>query len=895
MLYTSDASRNLIKKRGGGLLIYICDKLASYCTILDDITSCTNNLEQMWVRVEHPTMRQQIIGVCYRPLNGSTTLCTQESSVSMDMLSEHFNAETTILGDFNMDYRRRSTASYRQLKDFEKTYGLRQLITDCTRITKKSNSLIDLIFTNIEHVSESGTMSYAISDHQPVYMIKKKPREKSETLLTRGRSYVNYNKVQYQQIIKDDVRWQEFWDPEKSVSDLWHIMHSCILSAADIHCPEKNIILKNIRPNWITADTVEALNDKYKLYRVAKSTRLDQDWINYKHARNHAARLMKNTREQFVIQEIENCGDDSRKLWRELHKNLGSTKVNTKSFETIKDPDGNILSGKAAYDNLNTYFTTVPNELSMNFGTDPWTPLNSAINNSGMVFDFKYVPKDKIIKLVKDINIHKSSATPRLSARILKDAFEILCNELCYMLNMSLNTGEFPGEWCVGLITPLPKTGNLLDANNWRPITQIPLIGKLLERIVNSQLQSHLQNINVLNKNQFGFTQNKSTSHAVFKLITDLYENVDSKNISQLLYIDYRKAFDTIDHGILIKKLQTYYNISNASVRWFENYLSNRKQKIVKPQQCSILNPVTVGVPQGSILGPTLFIMFVNDLFNVINGDECKMIMYADDTVVYTASKTLDEGYTHLERNLGLIIDWCNNNKLTLNVGKTKHMVIGPTLNENLVVGKNLIYKNKQIEIVSEYTYLGIELDNKLTMEKHINKSVCKANKKLFMIYKIRKCLSKKTTALLYKQLVRPHLEYCDFLIDSSLKKHIDKFDNVQKRAVRTINYGHGVHKTYAETLHEYDIQNLRVRRKEHLLMNMFAHKNNSDYVDENRPDRQLRNHNGTKFKIKATRNRKVHISPYYRGVQLWEKLPIVTRTLQRKKEFKNNIRVIQL
>ena len=137
--------------------------------------------------------------------------------------------------------------------------------------------------------------------------------------------------------------------------------------------------------------------------------------------------------------------------------------------------------------------------------------------------------------------------------------------------------------------------------------------------------------------------------------------------------------------------------------------------------------------------------------------------------------------------------------------------------------------------------------------------------------------------------------DICDFLIDSSLKKHIDKFDNVQKRAVRTINYGHGVHKTYAETLHEYDIQNLRVRRKEHLLMNMFAHKNNSDYVDENRPDRQLRNHNGTKFKIKATRNRKVHISPYYRGVQLWEKLPIVTRTLQRKKEFKNNIRVIQL
>ena len=142
------------------------------------------------------------------------------------------------------------------------------------------------------------------------------------------------------------------------------------------------------------------------------------------------------------------------------------------------------------------------------------------------------------------------------------------------------------------------------------------------------------------------------------------------------------------------------------------------------------------------------------------------MIMYADDTVVYTSSKTMDEGFSNLERS-----KWCNNNnRLTLNIGKTKHMIIGPTLNENLVVQNKLHYNNKKIDIVSEYNYLGIELDNKLTMDNHINKSVCKANKKLYTIYKLRKCLSKKTTALSYKQLVCPHLEYCDFLIDSSLK-----------------------------------------------------------------------------------------------------------------------------
>ena len=159
-------------------------------------------------------------------------------------------------------------------------------------------------------------------------------------------------------------------------------------------------------------DTVEALNDKYRLYRLAKSTKNEQDWVNYKQARNHAAHLLKTTKEQFIIQEIENCGDDLRKLWRELHKNLGSSKINTKSFETIKDSTGKILRGKPAYDYMNTYFTSVPIELSVNFGNDPWVPIESAMNNNDKSFDFDYVTVDNIAKLIKDINIHKSSATP---------------------------------------------------------------------------------------------------------------------------------------------------------------------------------------------------------------------------------------------------------------------------------------------------------------------------------------------------------------------------------------------------------------------------------------------------------------------------------------------------
>ena len=149
---------HIIKSRGGGLLIYVSDRLAEYSSLLDNNTRCTANLEQMWVIIEHPHMKRQIICTCYRPPNGNSTMCVKELSDNMDHVSENYCAEITVLGDLNMDYRKRNCPNYKLLKDFEKAYGLRQLITKCTRVTARSSTLIDLIFTNVEHVCDSGTL-----------------------------------------------------------------------------------------------------------------------------------------------------------------------------------------------------------------------------------------------------------------------------------------------------------------------------------------------------------------------------------------------------------------------------------------------------------------------------------------------------------------------------------------------------------------------------------------------------------------------------------------------------------------------------------------------------------------------------------------------------------------
>ena len=202
------------------------------------------------------------------------------------------------------------------------------------------------------------------------------------------------------------------------------------------------------------------------------------------------------------------------------------------------------------------------------------------------------------------------------------------------------------------------------------------------------------------------------------------------------------------------------------------------------------------------------------------------------------------------------VVDWCNKNKLTINVSKTKHMVIGQMLTENF---PHLQYNDQKIEVVKEYNYLGVELDNVLTLENQINKCVKQANKKMHMIGKLRRSLSCKTTAMLYKQLALPHLEYCDFLIDSALKKHVEKLDSVQKRALRMINYGLPERRTYADIMTSYDFEALKRRRGEHLLMHMFTLRNEHDYINDERPQMRLRNHGCTKFKMKTTKKQRVY------------------------------------
>ena len=270
----------------------------------------------------------------------------------------------------------------------------------------------------------------------------------------------------------------------------------------------------------------------------------------------------------------------------------------------------------------------------MIFFKDPWVESDffEALNKTEFLFNF--ITENVIKNILKLLPINKSSCIEFLSSQIIRDGMAEMLTETTYLINECLRCGVMPRKWKIGYVTPMPKGSSLKKPGNWRPVSVLPLPSKIIERAVYSQLVYHFECNNYLSKTQHGFRKGHSTAHAIFEYIQFLYDNYDCLNVTSSIFVDYSKAFDTIDHDILIRKL-LLYKFDEHSVYWFKNYLNDRKQ-LVKLEMgiLSKLLDVTMGVPQGSILGPFLFLIYINNLTYTLRNCDSSITLYADDTIL---------------------------------------------------------------------------------------------------------------------------------------------------------------------------------------------------------------------------------------------------------------------
>ena len=730
----SDEGHSNIKK-GGGVALYVKNSLNYSDVDFIHLNTNNKNIESQWVSIKQQNSRTILIGNVYRPPQGNIETFIQvleDILTSMDLSK----IELFIMGDLNIDILERKNPNTKKLLELIKTFGLRQLIKTPTRYSKDKNSLIDVIITNSDFISNSGVCDVNLSDHQMIIATRKKARAKKQKCDFKGRSYRNYNKQTFQNLIIN-AEWNSFLLQE-TVTGKWNEMLKIIYKSIDNLCPIKSFKIKQIKEAWITPQLLELIKDKDHALKKAKKKKDPELWKNAKRLRNNCTKRLRDARAEFIKDRLDQNMGDSKKFWKNIQEVIPNKKSNNRNiFNLLDNSTKEMIESENTADFINDYFTNIGPNLAKDL-RKPWSFVGEKPDE---ILDELLTNEVEIIELCKGININKSSSIENLSSEIIRDAFEAIPSMVVELFNLSFNKSEIPVEWKIAKVTPLPKAGDSRNVSNLRPVSILPLPSKLIEKIVHKRVYNHCNNNKFLDEKQGGFRPNHSTVSTTSYFINDLYTAMSNNEISIAVYIDAMKAFDTVNHNILLNKLQ-YFGITGKCADWFEEYLKGRQQCTIANDVISSLKPIKCGVPQGSVCGPLLFLLYINDISKSLK--KCKVSLYADDTVLYYSSNNLNQAVNNIQNDLAELSSWCDINKLTINCKKTKYCVYGMrkivkrSKNVDIILSLN----NIPLERVCSYKYLGFILDDHLNFNKHISSMVSTVSHKLYLLSRIRRYLN---------------------------------------------------------------------------------------------------------------------------------------------------------
>ena len=536
-------------------------------------------------------------------------------------------------------------------------------------------------------ISRSGTLDFNISDHEMFFAIRKKLHTIKVRDNFMGRSYRNFDYDQFAtNLLRSD--WRNFY-LSNNVDECWDIMLNIIHDVLDPLCRLKQIKIKKKKDPWVSNDLLELIHDKYMLLKRAKRTGLDKDLSTARIARNYVAGLVKDAKRDYVMERIDIHKNNHKKFWDKVHLLLQNKQDDP--IISLKHKDtGAWIPQKDIPDYINTFFVNIGTDLSRNNSFEKeYYQFHDAVHP--VAFELTEVTEEDVLKEIGRLEIGKSSAIDHISTKIFKDAFTILLHQLTHF---SISIGIFPTKWKTAKVTPIPKDGDLSSVNNYRPISLLPVPSKILEHLIQNQLLNNLEANDILDGEQGGFRKGRSTSETTASLLDDIYLNMNNQILTSSVFVNFSKAFDSINHELIFLKLQKI-GMSESALNWFKSYLTDRQQTTIVKNRPSMSIHVQCGVPQGSVLGPTLFLIFINDLSKCLKWSKHKL--YADDVVIYTSNTEMDEqvSLVHINEDVENLRVWCIENAITMNVKKTKYMSFGTRQRLDLC-SQNVVNLNNQ-------------------------------------------------------------------------------------------------------------------------------------------------------------------------------------------------------
>jgi hypothetical protein len=689
------------------------------------------------------------------------------------------------LGDFNIDLLNSNNCNQLFLNTLLSN-GFYPTIDRPTRIRDASATLIDNIFVNIHNSHIDSSIWLAdISDHLPIYITlpyehNSKPKNAVNCISKRKYSEEQINAFR-EELTRTD--WTSVYLAE-GTQNKFNIFSSTITMLHDKFFPQINTKIKfssTYKP-WLTSSILNSIKKKNNLYKKllkSKSPELKTKYLKYK---NKLVSVIRMAEKNYYTNKLLEVKDNVAKTWKVMNEMIGRGPARN-TITQIKSNDSIIDEPEEIANKFNEFFVNVGPDLAKEIPPSNKRPSDFLKGNFPDSMYISPTNEFEIMDIIKNLRNTNSKGSDDLPLSLIKTCDFALSPILTYLNNESFLEGVFPDSLKIAKVIPVHKSGDVKCISNYRPISILSTFSKISEKLIATRLNKYLLDKSILRDNQYGFREKLSTSMALLKLTDDISKSIDDGNVTVGVFIDLAKAFDTVDHSILLKKL-AHYGIRGVANDWFCSYLTNRRQYVRIGKFNSVLSLIKCGVPQGSILGPILFLIYINDLNQI--SEILHTIMFADDTNLFLSGKNAIDVESQFNRELVLISEWFNVNLLSLNVKKTSYMVFSNARNSRI----DILLAGSKINQVYETRFLGVIISSKLNWNAHIDTVLNKISKTIGIIAKVRHLLPTSATRTLYLCLVEPYISYCNIVwAQSKPTTQLDKILRVQKKYCRLITF----------------------------------------------------------------------------------------------------------
>ena len=703
----------------GGVGLFVKDNIEF--SIREDLSVFIPHVvETLFIEFTSKSTSKCILGVIYRPNSAPHADIDTFSQAIFDIIGQinSENKKCVIMGDMNLDLLKFS--SHNKTNTFIDNMfaaGYIPLITKPTRVTASTATLIDHMYTNSITPSSSGIILTDIADHFGTFYYSHN-NERTRNVATKTAR--NFNEQNIQNFL-GNLSEADFGDVlgYDCTNQAYDSFIEKYLSLFDESFPKltRRISVKNQSQPWMTHGLRISTKRKHKLYSKMKQKPTQQNIHNYKTYNASLNKLKRSQKAKYFCEEIEKHKSNVKETWSVLNKAMGLTrkKENFPSYVTIGNK--NVTDKAEIADEFNHFFINICEDLTKNL---PQTSksFKSYINPVQNSLFLDEITLSEIISIVDNLKPKTSSGYDEVSSRLLKLSLPYIIHPLLHIFQTSFSTGCFPDKMKIARVIPIHKRDDPHSLKNYRPISLLSSFSKILEKLMFNRITSFLNKFGLLYKHQYGFRQNHSTTHPILHLLNNFAETFNEKESSVIsIFCDLTKAFDIINHDILLQKLHMM-GIRGTCHKWLCNYLLGRFQYTDIDGYKSEITAIQSGVPQGSILGPLLFLVYINDIHLATKES---ILLFADDLTLTVVAPELSALYCKSNTAIHDLYTWIIANKLILNTAKTKYIIIRKQTKSLLPSNYELKIYNTKIDRIESFNFLGLHIDEHLSWKNHIN------------------------------------------------------------------------------------------------------------------------------------------------------------------------------